>query len=251
MWLEFNLFSLGLELIDLASKMDIISLLETAPYEASTCTALENHLQTQLTNRTYDFNANKALLKYYHLSPDSIKLDHVCHLLILSIMRLPASDFHALIYLLPPKCMGHSRVETLQNCHKLLEQGKFADFWDVYVSIPAAQFAPVSGFVDFIRLFIVGTLRNSFKKMPKNLFAQQLGLNDSTIEPFCQGNKFVEKVDGDNVVFTECEDNKPRVASVTAIRPDEVNIQTFSSDIVWFIHEFVLFIIRVYAWEIL
>ncbi len=173
----------------------INSLIETAIYDVNTALKLESYVNHQLTSRTYDFNANKALLKNYQVNTSIMKLDVVCNILVLSLMRLPSADFITLNYLLPAKFVNHAHIQAIQECAGLLERGHFLGFWEHFVSESAnSLFAPAVGFVDFIRMFILGNLRDTYTAIPKKLFAQQLGLNETSIEPFCEGNKFIEKV---------------------------------------------------------
>jgi translation initiation factor 3 subunit K len=172
----------------------IHQLIENSPFDQNTIGKLELYLAQQLQSKTYDFQANKALLQYYQVNPNAIKLDVVCNLLILSLMRLPSNDLLSLVYMLPPKCVGNSRIQVIQDCATCLEKGRYTDFWEEYISAPENLFTPANGFVDFIRRYILGNLRDTYTAMPSSLFAQQLGLNESNVEAFCNGNKFIEKV---------------------------------------------------------
>ena len=173
---------------------DIASLIENAPYEVSTAVKLEAFVTQQLAQRTYDFTANKALMKNYQVNHEQCKLEVVCHLLVLSLMRLPANDFIAISYMIPAKCVNHARITAIQECANLLERGHFLGFWEHFLNAPEGLFTSAVGFVDFIRMFILSTLRNTYTAIPKKLFAEQLGLNETSIEAFCEGNKFIEKV---------------------------------------------------------
>lgn len=174
-------------------NQQLIDQLENAPYEASTAASLEVYLTAQLANKQYDFSTNKALLKNYQNSPSTAKPDFISKLLILSLMKLPSSDFLALTYMIPTQLVSNQNIVTVQKCADALERGKFREFWELYV--PAqALFAEATGFVDAVRLFIVSNLRDTFKTIPKGLFQQQLGLDDVSVVSFCESNKFIEKV---------------------------------------------------------
>lgn len=172
----------------------INNLIETALYDVNTAAKLEAYVNHQLTSRTYDFNANKALLKNYQVNTSIMKLDVICNVLVLSLMRLPSADFITLNYLLPAKFVNHANIQAIQACASLLERGHFLGFWEHFVQESTNVFQSATGFVDFIRMFILGNLRDTYTAIPKKLFAQQLGLNETSIEPFCEGNKFIEKV---------------------------------------------------------
>jgi hypothetical protein len=175
-------------------QAQIHQLVETSHYDANTATKLESYLQQQLSNKTYDFVANKALMSYYQVNPSNIKVETICNILILSLMRLPNNDFLSLLYMLPPKVINHSKITIVQECASCLEKGRYTDFWEEYISAPDNMFGAANGFVDFIRRYILGILRDTYTDIPSSLFAQQLGLNESSVEAFCNGNKFIEKV---------------------------------------------------------
>jgi translation initiation factor 3 subunit K len=174
--------------------------LESAPYDVSTAASLEGFVTSQLSSKTYDFNANKALLKNYQVNPSIAKADFVSKVLILSLMRLPSSDFLALTYMIPPQAQSNANIVTIQKCVDSLERGRFREFWEQFV--PAqALFTEAVGFVDSVRLFIVSNLRDTFKDMPKALFQQQLGLDAVSVVSFCDSNKFIEKVGATKVRY--------------------------------------------------
>ena len=167
--------------------------LETSPYDVSTGTGLEAYVTSQLSSKTYDYAANKALLKNYQVNPSSAKVDFVCKVLILSAMRIPSSDFLSLTYMIPTQMVSNENIVTIQKCVDALEKGKFRDFWQLYVPTQAL-FADAVGFVEMVRLFIVSNLRDTFKNMPQGIFTQQLGLDNVSVVSFCDSNKFIEKV---------------------------------------------------------
>ena len=185
----------------------IANLLEIAPYDVPTGAKLEAHVTSQLSQKTYDFAANKALLKNYQINSVNLKIEFVSNVLILSLMRLPSTDFLALTYLIPTSVVQHESIVRIKKCADALERGKFHQFWEEYVG-SQALFSQANGFVDFIRVFILSNLRDTFKTLPKNLFQQQLGLNDSSVVSFCESNKLVEKIAGEDIVFASNDENQ-------------------------------------------
>jgi hypothetical protein len=171
----------------------LASQLESAPYDAATAASLEAYVTSQLSSKSYDFGANKALLKNYQVNSAVAKADFIARVLVLALMRLPSSDFLSLTYMVPPHLTTDSKIVTVQKCADLLERGRFREFWEQYIHAQG-MFSEAVGFVDSIRLFIVGNLRDTFKDMPKALFEQQLGLDNKTVVSFCDSNKFIEKV---------------------------------------------------------
>ena len=64
-------------------------LIRTRPYESDTLQALEGFVATEYSSNgaTYDFEANRALLKIYQLYPEHLKLDVLANIFILTLYR--------------------------------------------------------------------------------------------------------------------------------------------------------------------
>jgi hypothetical protein len=199
------------------------SLLETAPYDPATASRLESYVSHQLSSRVYDFNANKALLKNYQVNIHNAKVDVICTILVLSLMQLPKNDFHSLSYLIPTRIAEETSIVLLKQTEALLTQGKFSEFWEEYVS--ATQLFDVAiGFVDNIRLYILSTLRNTYRTISKSLFSQYLGVDESSIEKFCHGNQFIERISEDSVIFAANGENGGITRShEETFRPEQVS----------------------------
>lgn len=171
----------------------IQSLVEDSPFEATTASTLESYVMHQLKNKSYNFDANKVLLKNYQVNTNLMKKDIVFYVLILSLMRLPLTDFLALSYLVPYNIKNDPNIMLIQKCSDCLERGKFSEFWELYIR-SAELFSIATGFVDSVRVYILGSLRDAFHNVAKPLFQESLGLDDASFEQFCVSNKFIEKV---------------------------------------------------------
>ncbi|RYH02922.1 hypothetical protein EON65_47560 [archaeon] len=193
-------------------------------YEAATTVKLEQAVAQQLQSRSYDLQSNKALFKNYLVNASHVKVDVVCNVLVLGLMRLPNKDFTVLLNLLPVKCIGDASVTAIRESAALLEKGKYAEFWEEYVN-HESLFNSASGFANSIRLFILGNLRDSYKAMPKALFAQCVGVEEESMSVFCQGNKFIEKLTDVHVHFAMDAEEASKSASVapsSLVKTDEV-----------------------------
>lgn len=188
--------------------MEVASLIEQSLYEPSTANQLESYVDQQISTRTYDFAANKALLKNYQVNTSLLKIDSVTKVLLLSLMQLPKNDFHALTLMLPPKVGNDARVKVIKTCASLLAQGKFGDFWEEFIAAPEGLFAQVPAFVDYVRFYIVGSLCNSYRTLATTTFVQQLGINEDSIAAFCNGNQFIERVESSTIVFAANVENR-------------------------------------------
>jgi len=123
----------------------------------------------------YDFEANKALLKNYLISPVLIKPDFISSVLILSLMRLPLTHYLEISYIVPVQIASTSNNQLIASAANLLERGLFIEFWQLKANSPPELFDSVSGFVVGIRSFILQSLQDTFKTISLGLFQQLLG----------------------------------------------------------------------------
>ena len=103
---------------------------ESQPFDYGTRLALQEYVRGQLKDGTYDFNANKALLKLYQCQPENADVEAIAKILVLAMMNLPSTDFLVLSYLVPVRYVSSTKVQLIQRCNYLLENGKFLEFWD-------------------------------------------------------------------------------------------------------------------------
>eukprot|EP01038_Epipyxis_sp_PR26KG_P004212 gene4212-5986_t len=200
---------------------EILKLIEKSPYEKSIIPVLESYVGYQLHNQTYDFAANKALLKNYQAHYDLINERMVSNILILSMMRLPSSDLLSLMYLIPTKAITDTKIATIQKSYDFLQRGQFREFWVKFME-SQELFTEATGFVDSIRLFILGNLRDTFKTIPNELFQQQLGLDAQNLIAFCDSNKYVENVTADKIIFAPNDENQNKSVQLEeTLRLDE------------------------------
>lgn len=182
---------------------DILALVANEPYELSTLSALEKYVTVQLNEKEYDFEANKALLRSYQINAEHVKLDVVVNTMILSLMRLPSTDFLALSYIIPGKLPLQPKLKQVQKFADLLERAEFGKFWEEYSAPDQTLTSAAVGFADFIRTFIMNNTRDTFRNISKELLQQFLALSSSEIDAFCKSSPFVESVSAD-FNFVQC-----------------------------------------------
>lgn len=164
---------------------DINSLLKDSPFESSTLLALESYLRLQLSGKTsYHYEANQYLMKNYQIHTKMINVDLIEQILILSLMKLPNTDFLAISYLVPITASLQPNIQHIMKCSMCLEKGKFKEFWIEFSQSPNGLFNAAVGFVGAIRSFILQMLANTFKNIPLALFLEQLGLPVEEISAF-------------------------------------------------------------------
>lgn len=98
--------------------------------------------------------ANKALLKNYQANSHLVNVTAVTNIMALSLMRLPASDYLAVSYLLPKpaKVTGSTAFKALTKLAELLERALFEEAWAEYAA-NRAIFDAVKGFEAGIKSF--------------------------------------------------------------------------------------------------
>jgi hypothetical protein len=173
---------------------DVLGLIASEPYETSTLLALEKYVVTQLATREYDFEANKALLRSYQVNAEQVKLDTVVNIMVLSLMRLPNTDFLALSYIIPGKLSLQPKLKQVKKLADLLERAEFIKFWEEYKVGDQTVTAAADGFLDSVRAFIMSSTRDTFRNISKEHLQQFLGLSSSETEDFCKSSPIVEQV---------------------------------------------------------
>mmetsp|Transcript_6094 Transcript_6094/g.9201 ORF Transcript_6094/g.9201 Transcript_6094/m.9201 type:complete len:223 (+) Transcript_6094:55-723(+) len=157
---------------------EIKSLSVSDPYNF--ISGLEGYVNEQISNTTYDFIANKSLLKLYQCYPELQSIDKIAQVLVLSLMRLPSTDYLALSCLVPGRLMASNQnLKAIQTCSDLLESGKFPEVWDHIRSCPDAF--NVKSFNDRIRAFILGNMCLTFRNTKVEQFCQMLSLSESEV----------------------------------------------------------------------
>jgi hypothetical protein len=124
----------------------------------------------------YDFDANKYLLKLYSCFPDSVNVDKIISVIVLSMMKLPAKDLLAQLLMVPPSVETNPQFVILSESIRYLESGHFQRFWEIRISTAATGIFTASGFDDSIRSFIFGNLTDTFRSVKVQAFLSALNL---------------------------------------------------------------------------
>lgn len=187
---------------------DILAAIETSPYEPSTASLLEKYVSTQLSTGTYDFFANKALLKNYQciVNAATVKLEMICDVLVLSLMRLPSTDYLALSYLLP-KIVDCEKFTLTQKYAEMLEKSQYNEIWAEY-GVNAATFSNAKGFENAIRNCILMNVSATFRDIETSMLAPMLGLQGEKLKAFLATSPLIEKVTDNSIRFLPNDENQ-------------------------------------------
>merc|ERR1719399_2301697 len=96
-------------------------------YDIEILPQLEAYLDEQLSEATYDLEANLAILKLYLLNPGEAKVKVYEGILVKALMAFPATDFALCMYQIPEKY--HSQLKYPISLSQHLEMAKFKAFW--------------------------------------------------------------------------------------------------------------------------
>mmetsp|Transcript_28632 Transcript_28632/g.44002 ORF Transcript_28632/g.44002 Transcript_28632/m.44002 type:complete len:229 (+) Transcript_28632:113-799(+) len=121
----------------MATLQEITDLLQGDAYAADVLPKLESYLQAQMSSSSsatelYSADANRTLLKHYLFHPEKASEQKVSHVLFLSLLQFPSSDFNHLTCLIPEKLQSMEPIATLNRCMELLDACQFSTFWEVY-----------------------------------------------------------------------------------------------------------------------
>lgn len=99
-------------------KQEITEVLKKGRYSLDSLPQLKAYLQEQIDQRSYDFEANLALLKIFQFNPSHIDIDVVQKVLIKALMNLPHMDFPLSLYVLPEAAVcPHPVIPIVHHLH--------------------------------------------------------------------------------------------------------------------------------------
>lgn len=100
-------------------------------FSESAIGVLEENVKAQVVHGTYDFEANKALVKLYQFAPYRCRPDLLALVLAKAMMARPATHATTLRHICP-EALSESTplLRRLNKCDGLLEAAKFAEFWE-------------------------------------------------------------------------------------------------------------------------
>lgn len=202
------------------TKQDIAELIANNLYDTAILNDLESYVNTQAKTSEYDFDANRHLLKLYLFAPDTIKVDVLSKILLMSLMQLPESDFVACTCLIPARQHDEDEIRTIFKLSTLLESAQFKRFWNVLAEDKVKKI--VSAVPDFdvaVRKFIGVTVSNAHQSIPTATLEPLLNLEKKEFEAFASKSGW--KVEGATVTFPLTEFNQFQPAAV----PDNLGVE--------------------------
>lgn len=170
---------------------------------------LEVYVNYQNDNRTYDFDANLALLKLYQFYPMRTNLEIVAKILAKAMMNLPSTDFLLSTYLISEQVEVGKDIEDLQELANYLETAKFREFWkEMQNSSCRDLLSSIKGFDDAMRAFVIKTVSITHQSIALDVLAENLALTPKECDQFVAENGW--KADEHMVYFPVNQDNQAK-----------------------------------------
>lgn len=183
-------------------------MLENDRYNSANIGALEAFVGQQISEDSYDLDANLALLKFYQFEPAKAKLDVVTKVLVKALMQLPGSDFQLCLYLLPDTIMQADAVSKLMMLATHLESCNFPEFWESAQQMNKVL-KVVPTFATAMRKFILITLSISYARVPKTDLCSALNVKLADLKSVSGAEEFYTfDAASDTVQFLQNEQNQ-------------------------------------------
>ncbi|CAB3371570.1 Hypothetical predicted protein [Cloeon dipterum] len=175
-------------------------------YNPENLVLLEQYVEMQVRENTYDLEANLAILKLYQLDPTKYNLDIVCLILMKAVTNFPHTDLTLCKCLLSDRNMQDTQVSNIVFLADILERCDFQQFWTKVNSMPDLC-SRISGFNDSIRKFVCHVVGITFQTISKPLLARLLGdIDDNSLVMWIRKNNWKE-VENNMVLIANQDDN--------------------------------------------
>lgn len=190
----------------MAGTSELKDLYEKDPYGDATVAKLEAYAKEELAGSSvYDFEANKALVKYYQCFPDKTNVDMLLGVLMMALMHLPATDFLALSCIAPGTAA--QSMTAIQELADALTSGRFGPFWGSMGAIKGKAYMP-KDFEAKVRAYILTSVQRTFTNISRAQVETMLGLSGGDLEKLLSASAVVRESKPDIIVFSPCTENQ-------------------------------------------
>lgn len=210
------------------SPSEIAALLKTDMFNPDIIPQLENHLISQVQQdnsdaptSSYDFDANRTLIKLYQFFPQRAKTQYIFLAESLALIYGEASkegshDFGSLGCLISESVKKDEPYPTLIRCADLLDSCQFTEFWSVFhlISTNASEFEMVATLStsthakNALRKSILNALSLAFKSTKLSFVLQQLDIESKSDEAdafFKDENNVIDQINKSQDLIAFCD----------------------------------------------
>nr|CAG4648841.1 EOG090X0BWZ [Polyphemus pediculus] len=202
--------------INMAEKMrsEITSMLQGIErYNPDNLQKLEQYVELQAKENTYDLEANLSVLRLYQFGPHLYRSNIVNLILLKALTNLPHTDFVLCKCLLTQDHLEEPQVSKVMNMADLLETCKFKQFWDE-VGKSGDLTSAVQGFEDSIRKFVAHVINITYQTIEVPILKELLGnVNDQVLKQWI--TKCGWKDQGNGRVFVMSQDDLVKTKNIT------------------------------------
>eukprot|EP01059_Diplonema_ambulator_P023586 TRINITY_DN390_c0_g2_i2.p1 TRINITY_DN390_c0_g2~~TRINITY_DN390_c0_g2_i2.p1 ORF type:complete len:226 (+),score=89.97 TRINITY_DN390_c0_g2_i2:45-680(+) len=170
---------------------------------------LEEYVALQITDETYDLDANLSLLKLYQFYPDEANADIILKLLLKALLEMPSNAFILSTYLIPERFHQKKEIIPVLELQQLLEECRFQEFWE---SPHLAEIPSIPGFESAVRDYAYDILAISHQRCDEALASRVLKLTGNTLKLFLKNKN--ANLAGGVVTFPLTEFNQRRQQEV-------------------------------------
>eukprot|EP00455_Lapot_gusevi_P025960 TRINITY_DN2739_c0_g1_i3.p1 TRINITY_DN2739_c0_g1~~TRINITY_DN2739_c0_g1_i3.p1 ORF type:complete len:234 (-),score=72.78 TRINITY_DN2739_c0_g1_i3:101-745(-) len=195
-------------------KTPVQTILEEAAYDKSSLPVLQQYVDEQVKNGTYDAEANRYTVKLYRFYPDQLDLNTLAKILTKALTSLPSNDFLDCQYLIPEHLHNTEPIKTLFLLFQLLDSCQYADFWreaekarNILESVPSFDSA--------VRKFISNVLAITYQSMPLQVFRDSLHLSEGKEEEEFLANHGWRRGADDMIELPLIEENQAKTKTLS------------------------------------
>lgn len=173
---------------------------------------IQDYVEEQVRDNSYDLEANLAVLKLYQFNPHLLNMDITYMILLKALTNFPHTDFVLCKCLLLPAQMQDDTVKDICYMAHILEQCDFALFWSKVQATPDL-FRKVKGFFDSIREFVCHVVGITFQTIRKDYLARLLGdIDNNTLSGWVKRKGWKEQ---GQLIFISSQDENIKTKNIT------------------------------------
>ncbi|KAL6867726.1 hypothetical protein ACP4OV_015750 [Aristida adscensionis] len=168
-----------------AENYTVEDLVALNPYNPDILNDLEKFVNEQVSNQTYNLDANLSLLRLYQFEPERMSIQIVARILIKALMAMPAPDFSLCLFLIPEPVQMEEQFKTLIVLSHYLETARFRQFWDE-ASKNRHILEVVPGFEQAIQSYAIHVLSLTYQKVPRPVLAEAINIEGLALDKFLE-----------------------------------------------------------------
>ncbi|XP_074644429.1 eukaryotic translation initiation factor 3 subunit K-like [Tubulanus polymorphus] len=174
-------------------------------YNPENLATLERYVDLQCKDKTYDLEANLAVLKLYQFNPSHFQTSVASQILLKALTNMPHTDFTLCKCLIDIIRLKEEPLIRIVELHDLLETCQFREFWNALHEYPDLIMG-ISAFEDSIRKFVCHVISITYQSISQTNLQVLLGyVSETETQQWVQ--KYGWREEGDLVFVTNQDDN--------------------------------------------